>query len=78
MRRGSFIPHDYDEYLRVIRLEYGEPTVPSRKKKNSLRKDLWLSGGSCIVLQQVTMKNIVSGGELKIQKGRCEGAGSAQ
>lgn len=73
-----FNPNDYDEYLRVIRLEYGEPTVPSRKKKDALRKDLWLSGDSCIVLQQVTMDNISSGGQLKIQKDRCEGAMSAR
>ena len=73
-----FNPNDYDEYLRVIRLEYGEPTVPSRKKKDTLRKDLWLSGDSCIVLQQVTMGNIASGGQLKIQKDRCERARSAK
>ncbi len=68
-----FNPNDYDEYLRVVKLEYGEPAVPSRKKKNVLRKDLWLSGDSCIVLEQVTMGNIVSGGQLKVQKDRCEG-----
>lgn len=73
-----FNPNDYDEYLRVIRLEYGEPTVPSRKKKGTPRKDLWLSGDNCIVLQQVTMENIASGGQLKIQKDRCERAGSAK
>lgn len=73
-----FNPNDYDEYLRVVKLEYGEPTVPSRKKKDALRKDLWLSGDSCIVLQQVTMGNIASGGQLKIQKDRCGGAGSAK
>lgn len=73
-----FNPNDYDEYLRVIRLEQGEPTAPSRKKKGTLRKDLWLSGESCIILQQVTMENIASGGQLKIQKDRCEGARSAK
>ena len=73
-----FNPNDYDEYLRVIRLEHGESTAPSRKKKGALRKDLWLSGDSCIVLQQVTMENIGSGGQLKIQKDRCEGAGNAK
>jgi hypothetical protein len=73
-----FNPNDYDEYLRVIRLEYGEPTAPSKKKKGILRKDLWLSGDSCIVLQQVTMENSASGGQLKVQKDRCEGTISAK
>ena len=73
-----FNPNDYDDYLRVIKLEYGEPMVPSRNKNGALRKDLWLSGDNCIVLQQVTLGNIASGGQLKIQKDRCEGSGSAK
>ena len=73
-----FNPNDYDEYLRVIRLEYGGPTVPSRKKKGVLRKDLWMSGDSCVVLQQVTMENTASGGQLKVQKDRCEGTESTK
>ncbi len=73
-----FNPNDYDEYLRVVKLEYGEPTVPSRKKKGVLRKDLWLSGNSCIVLQQVTMENIASGGQMTIQKDRCEATKSTR
>ncbi len=69
-----FNPHDYDEYLKIIKLEYGDPTVRSQKKKGARRKDLWLRKGNCIVLEQVMMDNTVSGGQLEIQKGRCEGS----
>ena len=69
----NFNPNDYDEYLRVIKLEYGGPSVPSRKKKDALRKDLWLRGDNCITLMQVAMDNLTNGGQLEIQKGRCEG-----
>ncbi len=65
-----FNPKDYDDYLRVIKLEYGEP---SRKTKGTPRKDFWLRGGNCITLEQVSMQNISTGGHLEIQKGRCEG-----
>jgi hypothetical protein len=71
----NFNPNDYDDYLRVIKLEYGEPSVPSKKKKSTPRKDLWLRGDNCITLTQVAMDNLVNGGQLEIQKGRCEGRG---
>jgi hypothetical protein len=74
----NFNPNDYDEYLRVIKLEYGEPTVPSRKKKGVLRKDLWLRGNNCITLSQIVMDNLANGGQLEIQKGRCESRGKAK
>lgn len=70
----NFNPNDYDDYLRIIKLEYGEPSVHSRKKKNVLRKDLWLRGDNCITLMQVAMDNLTNGGQLEIQKGRCEGS----
>ncbi len=68
-----FNPNDYDEYLKVVKLEYGEPTVRSQKKKGTRRKDLWLRGNNCIILEQVMLDNTASGGQLEIQKGRCEG-----
>jgi len=67
-----FNPNDYEEYLRVIKLEYGEPTVSSKKKKGVPRKDLWLKGGRCITLEQVMLSNAMNGGQLEIQKDRCE------
>ncbi len=70
-----FNPNDYDDYLKIIKLEYGEPTVRSQKKKGMRRKDFWLSGNNCILLQQVMLDNAASGGHLEIQKGRCEQLG---
>ncbi len=66
-----FNPNDYDEYLKIIKLEYGDPTVHSQRKKGMRKKDIWLRGGNCIVLQQVLMDNTSSGGQLEIQKGKC-------
>jgi len=67
-----FNPHDYDEYLRIIKLEYGKPSVPTQKDRSGLRKDIWIDGKSCIVLQQVMMDNTLTGGQMEIMKERCE------
>jgi len=67
----SFHPNDYDDYLRVIKLEYGAPKIASKKKKGALRKDVWVQGNSCIVLHQIDPDN-ATGGQLEIQKGHCE------
>ncbi len=66
-----FDPRDFDDYLRVIRLEYGEPTLRPQAKKGALKKAAWVKGGNCIVLEQVAMGNTLNGGQLQIVKDRC-------
>ncbi len=66
-----FDPREFNDYLRVIKLEYGEPAVRPRAAKGERRRAAWTSGGNCIVLQQVSLDNALNGGQLEVVKDRC-------
>lgn len=66
-----FDPREFNDYLRVIKLEYGEPAVRPRTAKGQRRKAAWARGGNCIVLQQVSLDNTLNGGQLEIVKDHC-------